>query len=711
MGPFFKVVAYSLAGLVALIVLAVVLVSLVVDPNDLRDSISASVKDSTGRELVIEGDVDLSVFPWLAVDVGKAQLGNAPGFGDQPFASFEQARLSVRLLPLLLSREVRIGTAELDALTVNLAVDRSGRSNWQDLADEQAAPAPETDARNGRGVSLDISSINVSNANFVYDNAQSGERYTVSDVNMKSGRVAAGEAIPFDGSLSFELQPAGISGDVELETVLAFDADTGAVSFDDLRIAGVYEGLASVPASLAVAAPAIEINTKEQRMAPGELAIEFLDVNVRADVEPFSYAATVTPKATIAIDAFSPRTLMQQLGIEAPVTADAGALGKVIVDATADVSEKAIALTSLELVLDDTRFTGSMSVPRGSSGAYRLDLVADNIDLNRYMTPAGEAAEETPAEQAPVEIPAELIRPLRARGSLRIGEVLLGAMPLQNVELVLNTADGKMRLHPIAAGLFDGSYSGDIRLDVSGNTPVLSVNERIEGVNLSALSKAMFDKENVSGQINGTYQLTGRGADMAAIQKTLNGSMTFDLADGAWQGTDLWYELRRARALFKREAPPEPRLPARTEFSSVKATGQVTDGIFRNDDLLAELPFMRVTGKGTVNLPEATVDYGLTARVLEKPEFVSDATEAELEEFTEAVIPLKITGPLASPSIKPDVGEMLKKEVEQKVKDEILDKLLGGEKKPAEGEAEGQPAEEKDVEDEIKDALKDLLKR
>ena len=42
-------------------------------------------------------------------------------------------------------------------------------------------------------------------------------------------------------------------------------------------------------------------------------------------------------------------------------------------------------------------------------------------------------------------------------------------------------------------------------------------------------------------------------------------------------GTSYW----RARALLRKEAPPEPTLPARTKFTSVTATGVVTDGIMR----------------------------------------------------------------------------------------------------------------------------------
>jgi len=214
------------------------------------------------------------------------------------------------------------------------------------------------------------------------------------------------------------------------------------------------------------------------------------------------------------------------------------------------------------------------------------------------------------------------------------------------------------------------------------------------------------------------------------VQKTLGGNMSFQLIDGTYEGTDIWYELRRARALLKGGEAPKPTLPPRTQFSSVSATGVVTNGVMRKDDLSAELPFMQMTGRGTVDLAAATVNYDLTARVLERPESLKNATEAELNDFTKAVIPLKITGPLTSPSVKPNVEMLLKQRVEDEIKSRVFDKLLGGSKKtppvegvpeeqvPAEGApeeaapAEGEPVEEpaeEDIEDELKKKLKGLF--
>ena len=127
-----------------------------------------------------------------------------------------------------------------------------------------------------------------------------------------------------------------------------------------------------------------------------------------------------------------------------------------------------------------------MTVPFDPAGRFTLELDADAIDLNRYMTVGGEEA-STGEASPPVEIPSELIRPLNAHGELGIGSVRVGNLELTSVDVGLDAANGRMRIHPISAGLFGGSYNGDIRIDVSGKTPQLSMNEAVQGVDPSAM--------------------------------------------------------------------------------------------------------------------------------------------------------------------------------------------------------------------------------
>ena len=82
---------------VALVAAALLAVWLLVNPNDFKPRIAAAVKASTGRELVLSGDLKLSVFPWIALELGPGSLGNPPGFAAEPFLSFNHAAVRVRL--------------------------------------------------------------------------------------------------------------------------------------------------------------------------------------------------------------------------------------------------------------------------------------------------------------------------------------------------------------------------------------------------------------------------------------------------------------------------------------------------------------------------------------------------------------------------------------------------------------------------------------
>ncbi|MDH5456953.1 MAG: AsmA family protein, partial [Gammaproteobacteria bacterium] len=141
-----KILAWVVAAIVAVFALAAIALTFFFDPNYFREDIAAAVHESTGRELNIDGEISVQLFPWLAVQVGHTTLGNAEGFGDEPMAEFDEARLSVRLLPLLLRQEAKIGTATLDGLRMHFEVDTDGRTNWDDLLENGDQEADRAEA-------------------------------------------------------------------------------------------------------------------------------------------------------------------------------------------------------------------------------------------------------------------------------------------------------------------------------------------------------------------------------------------------------------------------------------------------------------------------------------------------------------------------------------------------------------------------------------
>ena len=144
-------VGILLAVLVILIAAATLILPRLIDPGMVRDRIGALVKDKTGRELVIAGDIGWSVFPWLGVEIADVRLANAAGFGAQPFAEIAAVQARVKLLPLL-RKEVEMSTVVLDGLAIHLVRAKDGRSNWDDLI----KPASPAKAQEKRSSSTDI---------------------------------------------------------------------------------------------------------------------------------------------------------------------------------------------------------------------------------------------------------------------------------------------------------------------------------------------------------------------------------------------------------------------------------------------------------------------------------------------------------------------------------------------------------------------------
>ena len=157
--------------------------------------------------------------------------------------------------------------------------------------------------------------------------------------------------------------------------------------------------------------------------------------------------------------------------------------------------------------------------------------------------------------------------------------------------------------------------------------------------------------------------------------------MDFSVADGAFEGADLWYEIQRARAVLKQQAAPErPAGPARTTFDTLKGSGVMTNGVLATNDLEASMQYLRVTGKGSADVPKSGLDYQLQAVVLKIPPAGADASQ--MQDMVDAQIPVRVTGTFDDPKVRPDIEGYVKgrakeelKKQEQKLKDKLGDKL------------------------------------
>ena len=130
MQRFVKSIVLLVTGCISVVIIGVLLVLFFFEPNDFRDRVTFIAKKQIGRELVL-GDIDLKLFPWIAIEIGRTELGNPEGFSEGVFLSFEEASFSVKLIPLVLRQEIQAGKITLNAYS-------------QRCSDEQAITCPAT---------------------------------------------------------------------------------------------------------------------------------------------------------------------------------------------------------------------------------------------------------------------------------------------------------------------------------------------------------------------------------------------------------------------------------------------------------------------------------------------------------------------------------------------------------------------------------------
>jgi AsmA protein len=380
------------------------------------------------------------------------------------------------------------------------------------------------------------------------------------------------------------------------------------------------------------------------------------------------------------------------------------------------------------VVLDDTRIAGSLSqelLPEGSKATprTRFDLTLDVLNADRYLEPdaatPAKGADKKTGKAPPTEIPAETLRGLNLEGRARIGRLTIDGMQLADVDVTSKAAGGRVQLEPVGAKLYGGSFGGAIRLDATGPKTRLTLDQDVSGVNFGALLTDFADVRNITGTMSLKIDGTATGSTDDELLENLAGNLAFTLADGVYQGMDVWYEIRKAWALLKSTPAPARAEPEQTPINALELAGKISNGKLRTDRFNAEIPFLRVSGDTTVDLIKGSLDSKLTALVFEKPVFGDDTSLADLENVR---IPLTITGPVGDPKVRVDLSKMwkgaLKETARETIRDKLFEKLgLGqpatgtppaGDQPPAEGE-DVAPAEQK-MEDPLKKALDNLFR-
>jgi AsmA protein len=641
-------------GIVALLGAVLLGVWLLVNPNAYKAKIAAAVKESTGRELQLPGDIKLSVIPWVALELGPASLGNPPGFSDEPFLSFTHARVRVRLLPLLM-KHLEVAGIEVEGLDLRLRKNAAGRGNWQG---EPERPQTKSDLDHTDGADSLESFANIR----VINGRVSEEGITVEKFNLQTGSLASDRHIPVN--LTFEA--SRVSGGEQLALTAKFDLSQEA-SQKSLRFRAVnVSGTRARPgdgraAHWDLAAPEIDLNVLDQTLAVAAFNLSYSGAHFTGSAQATKILDDLSVSGSASLAPVVLAEIEPRLGFSLPKTRDPKVLSQLSATTDFAYDSKALGLTRLQLRLDDTHIQGNLKLLAGDPQALQFDLDIDQIDLDRYRAPEGGAI--APASESAFSSKPETA--WDASGTLTIKTAKIARLDLSNVRVTVAARDKVMHLSPIDAQVDGGRLSGDITLDNRGEIPLLNVNEQMTGIDMVRLLANSAGKGRLSGRATLNLKATARGTGGEALLKTLTGHLDADLVDGALEGIDVGYELSVAQALIDKSSTPPRGNTGRTPFQTFRLSSQITNGVAETHDLTIASQVVKVAGQGSANLATKGIDFKLLASVVTAPARNTD-------------IPLKVTGSYANPTVRPDLEGLAKDQLKQKLQDILKKNGLQG---------------------------------
>jgi len=168
------------------------------------------------------------------------ELSNAAGFQPASFAEVGEVDVRIKLLPLL-AKQVEVGRIVLHDLTLNLARNTAGMTNWQDLmtqtppTDKPVSKAQPDHEKSGLAF-LSIAGVDIENATIYWLDAREGQTITLRQVRLKSTTSTIGRAFPLQLAFTIYGKKPDINGQFTLNSAVLVDPNKAIYQLQDLRI-------------------------------------------------------------------------------------------------------------------------------------------------------------------------------------------------------------------------------------------------------------------------------------------------------------------------------------------------------------------------------------------------------------------------------------------------------------------------------------------
>jgi len=549
-----------------------------------REQTKAEIRVATGLEPIFRGGSSVTLFPFGNISFDDVVLG---GDGQSPLTA-ERLIARLRFFPLLLGR---IETSEivLERPRIAVNIDSTGRSNWARLLDSLSrAHMPTTRAAP-----------------------------SFSAIRIEDGRVvlhdSARDLVENLDHVELSLAWPGISSSF---------AATGRFDWRDQ----------TVDASATLADFAVALAGK-----PTGLKLRFAGPSGKIAFEgSISTQPTLKIAGTLAADTPSLRKVMQWAGAKAP---PGGGFEHFAVKADTNVVGGTIALSGVNLELDNNRAEGVMAFAVDGRRTLQGTLASDALDLRPYIS-AVRFVTADQREWSDSHISLDGLSGFDVDLRLSAATVLLSNAKLGRTAIAANLRGGNLAMTIGESQAFGGVVKGTITL--ADYTRGLNIKSQLQftDVDLDNCLNQLFNLRRLEGKGDLALSVEGSGESILAVTRTLNGSATLSGTQGALVGLNVEQLLRR---LERRPLSAGAELhTGRTPFQHIAIGLKIAQGKVSVDDVKIEGPSVRLAVAGSASIPARELDLAGTATLL------SSTTEGGFE------LPFIVQGSWDDPVVLPD---------------------------------------------------------
>src|ERR1700736_2035261 len=558
-----KRLAVPIAALLGVAMIGLIGTSWFLNRDALRQAVEAQIRAVTGLDLVVNGSIDVSVFPGSYVSFHD--VGLKGGATSDPALSVDVLTANLRLLPLLLQR-FEIADVMMLRPKIRVVRESGGGSNW--------TPFIETIARimkPGAENQLSFSEIRIQDGVLNYVDAANHASETLGDIDLSLAWPSISRSFAATGQ--FDWRGERVEGSISASDFLA------ALSGDR---SGVKARLASAPLKLAFDGTAAD-------------------------------RTSMMMEGTLTIDSPSLRSALRWMGQPPP---GSGGFGRFALKARANVVGPSIALTNVNVELDGNVAEGVMTYANTGRQTLQATLAADALDFTPYISTfrlLASGARDWNRQLFDLNSLSTTDLDMR----LSAARVTVGQTKLGRTAFGANLRGGALALSVGEAQVYGGIAKGSFGVARSDTVADVKAQFQFTDVDLQACASELFGINKLYGRGNLGVSLVASGASPFGLAQSLDGTATLTGHDGAISGFNVEQLLRRLerRPLsgggnFRSGSTPYDNLTVSVKFN---------DGVAIAEDIRLESATPRLTLTGTASVPSREYDLKVVASLTSAP--------------------------------------------------------------------------------------------